>query len=40
VDHLSSGNSIIAVMLFVSIIRQYQEYAKEIRHDLIAKAAD
>jgi hypothetical protein len=39
-DHLSPGNCIIAMMLFVSIIRQYQEHAEEIRQDLIAQATD
>ncbi|MFK0160751.1 hypothetical protein ACIQVK_53050 [Streptomyces sp. NPDC090493] len=39
-DHLSPGNCIIAVMLFVSIIRQYHEHAEEIRQDMIAQAAD
>ncbi|MEU5257209.1 hypothetical protein [Streptomyces longwoodensis] len=39
-DHLSIGHCIIAVMLLVSVLRQSQERAEDIRHDLMMSAAD
>ncbi|MFJ3786800.1 hypothetical protein [Streptomyces sp. NPDC090093] len=39
-DHLSHGHCIIAVMLLVSVLRQSQERAQDIRDDLVMAAAD
>ncbi|MFF1400195.1 hypothetical protein ACFVZD_41295 [Streptomyces sp. NPDC058287] len=39
-DHLSPGHCIVAVMLLVSVLRQSQERAEDIRHDLMMSAAD
>lgn len=38
-DHLSPGHCIVAVMLLVSVLRQSQERAEDIRHDLMVSAA-
>lgn len=39
-DHLNPGHCIIAVMLLVSVLRQSQERADDIRYDLMMSAAD
>ncbi|MFJ9765531.1 hypothetical protein ACIRUY_17110 [Streptomyces erythrochromogenes] len=39
-DHLSRGHCTVAIMLLVSVLRQSQERAQDIRDDLMMAAAD